>query len=245
MECHYVESFKDNLDKKEIVRQDEMVLRIGKTCSEFYSLWRRERDNMVDSLTAKGVSMNDLMAAREKCAYPVSVQYYAIYKNYPRKGLITHTDNLAMQNYSCTAEMKTPVWEIEREKREVAGYNCQKAATVFYGRKWIVWFTMDIPVPEGPWKLHGLPGLILQAEDEEGDYAFRCIEVKKASGLIKMPRKHYITCDEEKFTRMVVEFNSDLDAYMQKQGKSIPVAAGQSKEDVANFFKKRYNYIER
>lgn len=36
LECHYTETFRDNLDKKDIIHQDEMVLRIGKTSSEFF-----------------------------------------------------------------------------------------------------------------------------------------------------------------------------------------------------------------
>ena len=36
------------------------------------------------------------------------------------------------------------------------------------------WYTMDIPVSDGPWKLHGLPGLILKAEDSRGHFSFIC-----------------------------------------------------------------------
>ena len=35
---------------------------------------------------------------------------------------------------------------------------------LFSGREWNVWFTEEIPVSLGPWKLNGLPGIILQAE---------------------------------------------------------------------------------
>lgn len=38
------------------------------------------------------------------------------------------------------------------------------ATTIFRGRKWTVYFTEDIPLPLGPWKLGALPGLILSAE---------------------------------------------------------------------------------
>ena len=37
------------------------------------------------------------------------------------------------------------------------------ATTHFRGRDWKVWFSEEIPLPLGPWKLGGLPGLILAA----------------------------------------------------------------------------------
>lgn len=245
MECHYTETFKNDLGKKENIRQDEMILRIGKTSSEFFSYWLREREHVTDSLTAKGASLNDIIAAREKMMYPISVQYYTIYKNYPQKGMLTHTDNLAMQHYMCTEKLEIPDWKIQQEKTKILGFNCQKATTTFCGRKWNVWFTPEIPNQEGPWKLCGLPGLILQAEDSEKDYCFKCIEIKKTDKAIQIPKRHYIKCSKERFTKEVIEFNSDLGSFMMKQGKSVPIPDGGNQQDAINYFKKRYNYIER
>lgn len=53
------------------------------------------------------------------------------------------------------------------ETDTVLGYLCQKAEAEFRGRKWYAWFSMEIPYNFGPWKLGGLPGMILKAEDSE------------------------------------------------------------------------------
>ena len=56
-------------------------------------------------------------------------------------------------------------WKIEKETKKIGKFNCKKATTTFRGRTYTAWFTSDIPLPYGPWKLHGLPGLILEAYD--------------------------------------------------------------------------------
>ncbi len=67
------------------------------------------------------------------------------------------------------------------ESREIAGYKCFRAATDFRGRKWNVWYAPDLPFNAGPWKLSGLPGLILEAEDADNCYSFTCIELRNIS----------------------------------------------------------------
>ena len=49
---------------------------------------------------------------------------------------------------------------------------------MFRGREWTVFYTEDIPLMDGPWKFHGLPGLIMKASDENGHYTFECIGIK-------------------------------------------------------------------
>lgn len=57
-------------------------------------------------------------------------------------------------------------WEIKSKfKDSILNFNCTKAIGKFRGRVYTVWFTQEIPVKFGPWKLQGLPGLILKAED--------------------------------------------------------------------------------
>lgn len=68
-------------------------------------------------------------------------------------------------------------WSITDSTKTVGNYTTQKATVYFRGRDYTAWFTPEIPVPYGPWKLHGLPGLILQAYDQTGNIYFSATDI--------------------------------------------------------------------
>lgn len=64
-------------------------------------------------------------------------------------------------------------WKITKDTVSFSGVHCQKATTSFKGRNWIAWFAPDLPFQSGPWKLNGLPGLIVEAYDDKGEVKFQ------------------------------------------------------------------------
>lgn len=68
-------------------------------------------------------------------------------------------------------------WKISKEERTFNGVVCKKATTVFRGRTYTAWFTEKYPIAAGPWKFHGLPGLILYVEDSKGYYKWQLINI--------------------------------------------------------------------
>lgn len=66
-------------------------------------------------------------------------------------------------------------WSIGEETKEIEGIPCRIATTRLHGRDWTAWFAESIPVFEGPWKLTGLPGLIIEAYDGNREHEFELI----------------------------------------------------------------------
>lgn len=64
-------------------------------------------------------------------------------------------------------------WNITDSTKKIGKFICTKATAHFHGRDYTAWFTPAIPVPYGPWKLVGLPGLILQAHDRSNNIYFK------------------------------------------------------------------------
>jgi GLPGLI family protein len=63
-------------------------------------------------------------------------------------------------------------WQLTAETKTIDSLSCQKAIGKFRGRTYTAWYAKEIPVAVGPWKLHGLPGLIVEAEDSLGEVKF-------------------------------------------------------------------------
>ena len=76
-----------------------------------------------------------------------------------------------------TPEIK---WVITAQTKNIAQFSCIRAIGRFGGRTYDVWFTPDIPVGHGPYKLGGLPGLILEAKSRDGmvSYEFLGFELE-------------------------------------------------------------------
>jgi len=98
-----------------------------------------------------------------------------------RDGLYQITDrnanvlysNARFSNRFLYKEVPTKIqWEITNTIKKIEGLTVQKAITKFRGRNYVAWFTPEIPVSLGPWKLNGLPGLILEAYDTNKEMLF-------------------------------------------------------------------------
>ena len=71
------------------------------------------------------------------------------------------------------------IWTLTNRQKRIGRFACQQAEALFRGRKYEAWFTTEVPVSVGPWKLQGLPGLILEAYDDKNEvhYLFDGIEI--------------------------------------------------------------------
>lgn len=97
-------------------------------------------------------------------------------------------DDFVLKKYTIQDDFAIFDWQISEESKMIENFKAYKAITTFRGRKWIAWFTPDIPFPFGPWKFCGLPGLILEVYDESKIFNFNAISINLNSNQnIKMP----------------------------------------------------------
>lgn len=138
---------------------------------------------------------NDIMAGKIKNPYTgYTTLRDEVFKNTPDMGFMRF---IHMPGWvSCREKIEGLFdWQLQEGDSVVCEYSCHKAVTTFRGRTWTVWYTLDIPYSDGPWKFCGLPGLVLHAYDSEGLFRFNCIGIEKGDGheiKMKMPKSGVI-----------------------------------------------------
>lgn len=113
---------------------------------------------------------------------------------------------------------------VEDSTATILDYDCIMAESNYHGRHWRVWFTPEIPLPFGPWKLHGLPGLILKGE-ANGGFSFT------ATGLGQTDRKitpmylseDYNKVDRKKALENTEYYTNNLESIMNAKGQSVQI----------------------
>ena len=179
-EVHYQKV--EEVAKREI---DLMRLDIGEHSSQYISI--------IGEFLTKNKS--DIMAKRIKDPYAgYTTLRDEVFKNTPNEGYLRFVH---MPGWvSCREKMEGLFdWQLLEGDSIVCGYPCHRATTTFRGRIWTVWYTLDLPYSDGPWKFCGLPGLMLYAYDSEDKFRFNCIGIKKGDGheiKMKMPKSGVI-----------------------------------------------------
>ena len=108
-------------------------------------------------------------------------------------------------------------WKIAKETKKIGEFKCQKAETDFRGRHYTAWFAPEIPISNGPWKLQGLPGLILEASDDKKQvsFVFEALYIPIKSEVKIQP----IVADEKTkvvtYTEFRVLFQKNLDSFVK------------------------------
>lgn len=107
---------------------------------------------------------------------PDKVEYVYVEKD-KSKNVLTVYDKKSGEFCKYTEPFEEMEWTIVGDStKSILGYDCIMATSDYHGRKWKAYFTLDIPVQDGPWKLRGLPGLILSADGGD-DFIITATEV--------------------------------------------------------------------
>ncbi|MEA3424659.1 MAG: GLPGLI family protein [Bacteroidota bacterium] len=111
-------------------------------------------------------------------------------------------DLLSKANYIMPEPMESFNWNITTQTKKIGDFICQMATGNCRGRLYTVWFCSDIPFSAGPWKLAGLPGLILEAEDSKKQVIFRFNRIEYPITEFIEPVPNAIIVKETDFEKM-------------------------------------------
>ena len=113
---------------------------------------------------------------------------------------------------------------VEDSTANVLGYECILAESNYHGRHWKAWFAPEIPMSFGPWKLHGLPGLILKAE-ADGGFSFMATGLEHSDRIITPMylQQDYAKVDRKKALENAEYFVNNEENIMNAQGQNMKI----------------------
>lgn len=233
---HYIypgNNFKEGAVKKE----DIMQLQIGEHLSKFYSLNYNLMERRVAFKEDNGIRFRQDYVNYEIFSDYTTSKMTVIH----RLPFVNMSDNTSAVYEEKKVKIK---WNITEKRDTILGYDCTKATASAYGREWVVWFTTDIPYCLGPWKLSGLPGLILKAEDSGQEFSFIAEEIKKVSEPIYKYRWNYKKLSKIRWLKL--EQSMHEKPYLHFTAASgVNVLNPTTREDMDEFWTIPYNPIEK
>jgi len=161
-----------------------------------------------------------------------------VYKNTQQKNYIRQSELLGKQ-FLIKDNLSKPDWKLEKETKNIGQYTCFKAtlteeiedrsfssvngkgeeAIKMITRVTTAWYTLDIPVSQGPDDFWGLPGLILEIND--GRIAMMCTQVvlnPKEKIEIIPPSKGKVV-DEDTFAKIAEEKSKEMNERFRSNRK--------------------------
>ena len=236
---------KDTTNEKHLLDplKETLMLEIGQKASKCYSYTFYQRDSVLTADYKAGASQETIIQHAQ--AYGNGNISYQIFKNYPT-GKVTTTDRLGTTNILCEEANERPEWTLHPDTMTILSYPCQKATCRFKGRDYTAWYTMDVPVSDGPWKLHGLPGLIIKAEDSRGHYVFTCTGLEQHRGIqpISIHTKGREKLSRKELDKMYERFYTDPIGFLAATSPNVKINITDGQGNSIMKFSEPYNPIE-
>lgn len=137
----------------------------------------------------------------------------AVYRNQDQ---LNSYENSGMDFYNVTEPVDLILWQVQPGFEQYHGMQVQKAIGNYANRTWQVWFTQDIALNEGPYKFKNLPGFVVKAIDDTGQWSFELLEVKadtttywtplRAPGAMVVDKGQYLKIKKNNANKTVGQF---------------------------------------
>jgi len=140
------------------------------------------------------------------------------YYQFPNEKRLTRKEVILFTDFLLTDPLPAMTWRITADTMTLGGLHCQKATTHFKGRDYIAWFCPDLPLHIGPWKLNGLPGVIVEAHDAKNEVRFTFNGFTRPAPTAIQPPDKGVKTTEKEFTRLDETAHKDPQAFVNAMG---------------------------
>lgn len=235
-----------------------MYLDINERGSKFYSR---------DTFVTDSIVQSKIRSQRGQMSMNINGGHFkgrirdVVEKTYPQF-TIDFFSYIGFDRYHTSEQQDKIQWKIFPDTENAGGCNAQKAETRLLGRIWTAWFCKEYPIQDGPYKFHGLPGLIVKIYDADQSHIFELKGIKNLkdeekwiSELEQKSSKKLIKVSRDKFRKAFVEDRNDpmkawrsspggMVSYQVTDASGKPVNMKDIKQSKEDRLKKENNILE-
>lgn len=198
-----------NDSDKKLTEIYNTILQANASVSKFWD-WHSFKKDSIINFSPEQLSNDSINKLTWKYNLKVKDLFVpVILKNYPKEK-VTVTDEIVPNDFLYEENKNGYNWLLKDDTLTVCGYLCYKSVCSFGGREWTAWYAPEINISDGPWKLYGLPGLILKAEDSTGTHSFEAVAIRQSTRPIYIAKnKLQIKTGKEQFIKSKNLFEED------------------------------------
>lgn len=231
------------------VTSDLFILQISSEgLSSFQSYYALQRDSVRNTCVKQGLGTYEAVTRMRTIP---SGSKNRLYFN-PMEKRYTELD-YGLYYFKSTEVANKVDYQFTDSTKLVAGYHSEMATAHLYGRDWVIFFSTEVSLPHGPWKINGLPGIVTEAYSVDGAYRFELV------GFEVFDEETDIAIPEVMLNQPVREVTREELAWIRKQTACMdlrPIIKKYSRNfDMSGMYhdkieqryrelSKRYQYIE-
>lgn len=198
-------------EKKNKAEQDIVLLEIGRNVAKSYSHNLYQCDSLADVWEKEGRQVRQ--------TYQGYAQREVLYTSLQDKTITTIYRSFSdAPTLLFREDIPIISWTIEKDKKQLLGYDCIKATAHYRGRNYIAWFTPNIPSSLGPWKFSNLPGLILDIYDDKGEIRFTAEGINNHQRPISVWSWQHIQTTRSKARQMIERMFKSPTRFLRSMG---------------------------
>ncbi len=244
LKCHYNYKLQQDSTDVSSLRFQEMVLLISdKKISVFKEYYKFLFDS-ISIASKKYPNTDEMLSLVGRFGSGSGIGRFSILKDIPNKKVILLI-GFPGNSFFIEENLDLMKWNLGNDEKVIANYKCKRATCNFAGRDYIAWYTMEVPISEGPYKFNGLPGLIVKIEDTKGEHRFELTKLEKVNDTnnpICYGKRKYIKTKVKDFLKAFSIHNNGGNSSLLQEGVQI---RNPNEAKIRKRMRARNNFIEK
>lgn len=220
------------------VKSDEMALYIGSLYSKFEHSGAFYKDSLMRHYSQhdnQDVAFNIIWSKTSNISTGGHFTKYKVIKS-NNDNTVTIAEKMVRGPKLQVSEPLELTWNIMANSDTIiSNYKCKKATTFYGDRHYEAWYTIEIPISDGPYKFKGLPGLIVKLQDSQLHHIFELNQFLKVNNnrpiffnkdqYQKVTMKDYYKAKNAELMNLVRAFNGEGDVKIETRANTGEITA--------------------